>query len=207
MNETLPNWEIAVYALYLKGGASRSVHTEDVALKCFELAQDSFSWIKYVSYPDKEVARSSLVDARKEKNGRLVVGRAGKGKGHWRRKGQDPEPDGWQLTEAGSKWLSEHEQHLAEILKQAQPKVHRQEVLRKLERIRRHPLFKIFIDEPDSFVPPIGSLAELLRCRVDSHQSVWRERFASLRNQAELAKQADVLAFLDRCEEVLPDIS
>lgn len=204
---TLANWEIAVYALYLQGGASHSVHTEDVALKCFELAPGSYSWIKHTLYPDKEVARSSLVDARKEKNGSLVVGRAGKGKGHWRRKAQDPEPDGWQLSEAGSKWVCEHEQHLAELLKQAEPKSHRQEVLKKLNRIRRHNLFETFTDQPDSFVPHIGSLAELMRCRVDAHHSVWRERFATMRNQAELAKQADVLAFLDRCEEVLPNIS
>ena len=94
IEEKTPNWETAVYALYLLGGATKSVHTEDVALKCFELAPGSFSWIKHAHLPDKEVTRSSLVDARKDKYGRLVTGRAGRHKGQYRDRGIPPEADG-----------------------------------------------------------------------------------------------------------------
>ncbi len=54
-----PNSELVVYALYLLGGESHPVHTEDVALKCFELFPDSFSWVKLE--PKK---RRSLSNAR-----------------------------------------------------------------------------------------------------------------------------------------------
>lgn len=195
----LTNWEIAVYALYLRGGASRSVHTEDVALKCFELAPDSFSWVKHRQYPDKEVARKGLVDARAEKN--LVTGRTGRGKGQSSKTATDPALDGWQLTDAGVRWVMENEDRLAHELQERQPKGHRQELLQKLSRIRGHGLFKKFQDQPAGFVPSLGSLAELLRCRVDAERSVWEKRFATLRNEARLANQGDVVTFLDICQK------
>jgi hypothetical protein len=60
----LKNWEIAVYALFLEGGTSKPIHTEDIALACFRLAPDAFSWIRHVEYPDKDIARVALTDAR-----------------------------------------------------------------------------------------------------------------------------------------------
>ena len=51
MAPKIPNWEIAVYILHALGGGLRSIPTEDIAKKCFELAPDSFSWVKYPQYP------------------------------------------------------------------------------------------------------------------------------------------------------------
>ena len=45
--DKLKNWEVVVYALYLAGGVTRAIHTEEVALKCFGLAPDAFSWIRF----------------------------------------------------------------------------------------------------------------------------------------------------------------
>jgi hypothetical protein len=195
----LANWEITVYALYLMGGASRWVHTEDIALKCFEIAPDSFSWVKYSKYPDKEVTRIALMDARKEKIGALVTGRAGRGKGHHSKGNTQRRLDGWQLTEAGTEWVAQNEDRLAKELSQRQPRSHRQELLQNMARVRSHNLFKNFQEQPNSFVPSIGSLAELLRCRVDAESHVWERRFGVLRNQAQLAEQEDVLEFIDIC--------
>ena len=36
--DNLSNIDIVVYALYLLGGWHERVHTDDIALKCFELA-------------------------------------------------------------------------------------------------------------------------------------------------------------------------
>jgi len=69
------NRELVVYCLYVVGGATERVHTEDLALKCWELFPDSFSWTKYPNYPDKDIVRVALTDARKEKYGALVSGR------------------------------------------------------------------------------------------------------------------------------------
>ena len=191
----LTNWEIVVYALHLLDGATKSVHTEDIAVKAFNLAPDIYSWVKYPNYPDKEIVRKQLVHARND-YGDLVKGRSGTGKGQ----SDDPMLDGWMLTEAGVRWIMENEDRLALELNQRQPKVRRQELLQKLSRIRNHHLFKEFKDQPEGFVPTLGSLAELLRCRVDTEKAIWEKRFLTLRNQAQLANQNDLLAFLDICQ-------
>ena len=71
----LSNIDIAVYALYLLGGWRDRIHTEDIALKCFELAPSKFSWVKYPEYPDNNTAYLSLGDAKKTKYGVLVIRR------------------------------------------------------------------------------------------------------------------------------------
>lgn len=45
--ENLSNIDIVVYALYVLGGWRERIHTEDIALKCFEIAPSRFSWVKY----------------------------------------------------------------------------------------------------------------------------------------------------------------
>jgi len=197
----LRNWEIAVYALYLLDGATSFVHTEDVAIKCFQIAADSFSWMKYPKYPDKDIVRVALTDARKEKVGALVNGRAGKGKGQLRYDKGPRRIDGWQLTETGSEWVARNKNRLENELNQRQPRAHRQESLRKIERVRSHKLFKQFQEQRKDFVPSIGSLAELLRCRVDAEGHVWEKRFSALRNLAQLAEQEDVLEFIGICQK------
>lgn len=204
--ERIPNWETAVYALYSLGGATRSVHTEDIALKCFELAPGSFSWIKHPHLPDKEVARSSLVDARKEKNGRLVAGRAGRHTGQYRNRGTTPEVDGWTLTHEGVKWVKGNEHRVQHSLGLGLDHSNRQEIRKALRRVKESTLFRDYVANIEGFVPRIGELAELLRCRVDAEEHVWSKRFATLRNQAQLAEQADVLAFLHKCEVLRPQL-
>ena len=98
----LPNRELVVYALFLLGGDTNRVHTEDVALKCFELCPQSFSWVKHAEYPDKDIVRVALTDARKEHYGALVEGRAGQRHGLTAKTKRGPVPDGWILTATGS---------------------------------------------------------------------------------------------------------
>jgi len=202
----LTNWEIAVFALHLLNGATQRVHTEDVALKCHELAPDAFSWIKHVDVPDKEVARTALMDARKEKYGALVTGRAGRGKGQTGKTAADPAADGWQLTDKGIEWLLGNQARLQEELGQRDVKTNRQEDLKSLQRVRQHRLFKVYRDNPNNFGATLGDLAEMLRCRVDSDEQVWSSRFRSLRHQAQLTKQVDISEFLERCETMRPSL-
>ncbi len=108
VEDELKNLHIVVYALSLLGGAHQKVHTEDLAQKCLEIAPDRFKWERY-PYPDKELVRKALFHASENKNGGLVVGRAGM---EQRRKSRD----GWQLTPAGAAWLSEHESLLRTIV-------------------------------------------------------------------------------------------
>ena len=201
--QKLPNWRVATYALHLLNGAAASVHTEDVALKCHELAPDLFSWVRHEEYPDKDIVRSALMDARKEKNGALVKGRSGRGSGQAEAGGRRRAPDGWQLTEAGVKWIRDNEDALAEAIGEREPSKHRLIERRKLGRITDHSLFQTFCSSPESFKPALADIAEVMRCRVDADEHVWRERLETFRNLAHKLDAQDVLEFLKRCEAVL----
>lgn len=87
----LKQYEVAVAAVYLLGGTSRAVDTEDVAVKCHELAPSLFSWQKYKEHPNLELVRVSLSDAKKLKNGKLLTG-SGR--------------EGWRLSSKGLDWLA-----------------------------------------------------------------------------------------------------
>jgi hypothetical protein len=199
-HEKLPNWQIAVYALHTLGGATQRIATEDVTLRCFEIAPDAFSWVKYPQYPDKDIVRSALVDARKPKNGALVQGRSGKGVGLHRTSALEPTPDGWSLTEAGARWVSLKEEDLAQQLRFRQASSHRQDIRQKLARIREHGVYLTFLEQPEGFTPSLGEMAELFRCRVDADWQIWEKRFNAAINMAESVRDSSVLEFVTKCK-------
>lgn len=197
----IPNRELVVYALYLLGGDSNLVHTEDIALKCFELFPTSFSWAKYSKYPDKDIVRVALTDARKESYGGLVEGRSGQKRGLSAKTQRHPVDDGWMLTASGIHWVRENRAELDRVADSGEVKAHRQRLLKQLKRIRDHALFGHYLDNPVSFSPPIGSIADLLRCRVDAEPEVWKERIDRVHRQATAAGQDDVCDFIMKCHE------
>ena len=197
----LVNREIVVYALYLEGGVGKRVHTEDIALRCFRLAPDSFSWIKYPDYPDKDIVRVALTDGRKEKYGALVAGESGRTRTRRSGRRDSSKQDGWQLTEAGVAWICENRTRLEESLADRRPRAHRQEIRRALERVRRHQLYREFEENPRDFTPRLGLLAELLRCRVDAEPPIWEKRFESLRQRAQVTEDDGMVRFIDVCRQ------
>lgn len=86
----LKQFEIATVAIYLLGGAAKSIDTEDAAVRCFELAPAMFSWQKYKEQINLELVRVSLSDAKKQKNGHLL---SGSGR------------EGWRLSAKGLDWI------------------------------------------------------------------------------------------------------
>ncbi len=203
----LINWEIAVYAVYLKGGTSKFVHTEDVALKSFELVPDAFSWIRHPQLPDKDIVRVALTDARKARVGGFVAGRAGRGLRQPTEAPYGSTADGWRLTEAGVRWVLENQDRLRDATGAREAKNLRQEVLQKLSRLTNHRLFASFKHDVEHFSPSIGELADLLRCRVDADATVWSKRLDTYRNQAELAARQDLLLFLTKCGDAVARLS
>ena len=85
--------ELVTLALYLAGGATTVVDTEDVAVRVHKLAPDRFSWRKYRDQINLELVRVALSDAAKPKSGPLVCG-----------KGRS----GWSLSVAGQEWAEHH---------------------------------------------------------------------------------------------------
>lgn len=86
MKKNLSNHEIVTLSVYLLGGESKHIDTEEVAVKANELAPGRFTWRKYPDQINIENVRTFLSDAKKSKNGSYL---AGSGK------------DGWILTEKG----------------------------------------------------------------------------------------------------------
>jgi hypothetical protein len=83
-------YEVATIAIYLIGGGTRAVDTEDAAVRCHELAPSLFSWQKYKNQINLELVRVSLSDAKKPKNGGLL---SGSGR------------EGWRLSSKGLDWV------------------------------------------------------------------------------------------------------
>ncbi len=196
MDDSFANREMVLYALYLLGGATNKCHTEDIASKCFELWPTVFSWTKYSQYPDKEIVRSGLIDSRKAKYGNLVDGRAGQTRGQSKKTGRRPTADGWTLTDAGVKWI---ETNISRFQSAGNiTKDHRQKSLRFLKKIRGHEVFALYDDNPEKFYPSIGDLADLLRCRVDADDAVWRDRFERIRKHAIATGQDEYAGFVEK---------
>lgn len=84
-------FELVVLVVADLGGASKAVDTEDIAMRCHQLAPALFSWRKYKSQANLEIVRVSLSDAKKIKNGQLL---SGSGR------------DGWRLTKKGWDWAA-----------------------------------------------------------------------------------------------------
>ncbi len=199
MDDSFANREMVVYALYLLGGATDKCHTEDIAFKCFELWPTVFSWTKYSRFPDKEIVRFGLVDSRKVKFGNLVDGRAGQARGQSKKTGRRPTADGWTLTDAGIKWIENNISRFelaGEITKD-----HRQKSMQVLSKVRRHDVFALYDDSSQEFYPSIGDLADLLRCRVDADDAVWRDRFERIRKHAVATGQDEFIGFVEKSIE------
>jgi hypothetical protein len=81
--------ELVTLAVYVLGGDTRPVDTEDVAKKVDGLAPGRFTWRKYKDQINLELIRVFLSDAKKPANGGFV---AGSGR------------SGWTLTSAGREW-------------------------------------------------------------------------------------------------------
>jgi hypothetical protein len=207
MTKSLNNWEIAVLALYTRGGATRHVHTEDIALACFELSPESFSWVNYPQYPDKDIVRVALTDARKARIGTLVTGRSGRGTKAVPHSDSGPSTDGWMLTQAGVAWVLKNEARLNTALGGGVIKSHRQQVLQKVAKVRAHLLFVRFQSDNAAFSPSLGELGDLLRCRVDAERPVWKKRLALLRNEALLSQQPDLIQFVDACASQIDQLT
>jgi hypothetical protein len=192
------NRALVVYCLYVAGGVTERVHTEDLALKCWELFPDSFSWTKYPKYPDKDIVRVALTDARKDKYGALVSGRVeGKasGVGHG-------EPEGWLLTDKGLGWIKDNLSLFGDDPAKHERKAHRQVLLRRVKKLTTSDLYRRFEESSTSFSPSIGELAAFLLCRVDANEAVWERRLAEIRRLGIDAGEDAIGRFAAACSDL-----
>ena len=140
-----PNRDLVVFTLSMMDSITDRFHTEAIAIRCHELFPTSFSWTTRPDLPDKDVVRVALTDARKEKFGGLVEGRAGQSRGQYQWTRRDPMLDGWRLTEAGFTWIEANRARFDALLQASQdrgvfpPKDHRQKSRKKLKWVLAMP--------------------------------------------------------------------
>ena len=194
-----PNRELATYALGELGGSFRSIHTEVIALKAHEMFPNAFSWTKYPKIPDKEVVRLALTDARKERYGALVDGRSGRASGHPSKTNRKRVPDGWILTDAGIEWFNHKTSHWANGVNALTFNAHRQTAMRRLHRVLNHGVFHDYERETENFLPSLGDLASLLRCRPDASEDVWETRLDGLKRDATTSNRKELTDFIAKC--------
>ena len=83
--------DAVIMAVYMLGGDSKAIDTEDVAIRVHELAPGMFSWQKYPDQINLELVRVQLSNAKKQQYGALLTG-SGR--------------EGWRLTRGGFEWAS-----------------------------------------------------------------------------------------------------
>jgi hypothetical protein len=92
-NQDWANHEIVTLAVYLLGGDTQRVDTEDIAVKANELAPSRFTWRKYHDQINIDAVRKRLWDAATSAKGEYLSG---------------SEKLGWALTSAGLKFATEN---------------------------------------------------------------------------------------------------
>ena len=115
------NHELVTLAVYLLGGKTSYVDTEDVAVKANEIAPGRFTWRKYPDQVNIENVRAFLSDAKKSKNGNYLIG-AGK--------------RGWMLTESGLVFAEGAVKKLEYVDVSVRPETARERKWRQGERLR-----------------------------------------------------------------------
>ena len=191
---TLSVVDIAVYALYLLDGWQRRIHTEDIALKCFELAPSRFCWVKYKQYPDLMTAWFALGDAKKERYGGLVIG------GSERKRAKDTFT-GWRLSEEGISWIKENRTRIENALANEMPPMSRLIEDRRMKYLLKSAAFKKYLSGGDGLNITRPEFAESIICTVNTGRDVLSEKIAQLYSAAEVLRLEKVRQYLDFCRE------
>lgn len=197
----LSNAEIVAYVIFKLGGNERKIHTEHIAMECFKVAKERFSWRlpEYKEYPDKQHVREALKDAKYFKEGRLITGRSGVG-------AKDKEVDGWMLTPEGARWIVRNHKRIESLLKRSAELWKSPDIQRVIKWFEREKCYQKYMQ--DNSVENISEyeFKDMLFCRPDAHPQTIRKEFDRLRTKAEITQNKNILSFLDACEEAFSDL-
>ena len=161
----LANWQVAVVALWSLGGTTTRQHTEDVAVKCWELARGRFSWERHSEHPNLDTCRVVLSDAKKLKNGRLVAGN---------------QKSGWLLTRAGIDWIEAHRDGLSAMGVASRGSALRAEDAASMMAVESHRVFHEWRN--GSRVFELYELTDAVQLPADAPRKVIRNRVEALGN-------------------------
>ena len=190
--DSLSNIDIVVYALYVLGGWQKRVHTEDVALKCYELAPSKFSWIKYPQYPDLSSAYFALKDAGKPRYGALVEGDS-------ERQREKNRIGGWKLTPRGDRWIQSSKERIEGFLGKHAPISDRLHSDRRAKELLGSVAFPKFLKNGEQAEISHAEFAESLVCTVNTGPEILSDRLEQLYSTAEALRNEEIKSYVTFC--------
>ncbi len=183
------NWtkkEIVLWGLGEAGGTTEFIDTETVGVLLFHKHPGIFALRKYPQYPDIDVARIQLSDAKRDKGpadpARVVqdtdLKRPSAGRGKQRILSKNPT---WKLNAAGIKWYEENKAAISQSIDSASKVGERRSSVSTkisadkitsavLNRIRLRPSFSTFQKNNESVGPEELSILDFFEVfNVDAH--------------------------------------
>ena len=185
----LSNSDVLLIAVWKSGGGDRFIDIEDAYAVCWELTPHRFSWRTRSDLPNTKKLNKALSDFATRNDHPLV--RQGSYK--------------VRLSSAGLEWIKEHEHLIDSLVGTESEKIEfsSNQVSRQLNRFKKTPLFGKWQANPE-MNPEKWELALALRCSSDSPTSVWLQRIETLRADAQLSNDSEVLRFIDLMLEKEP---
>ncbi len=197
----LTNVDIVVYAIATLAGAERTVYSEDIAARSYELAPSRFSWSQPMyrkkGWPDKYAVKTALEDAKKPEYGALVEGVYAR----------DLAKDGWRLTPEGAKWFRDKRQRIEATLKVKHSEIPKKDVDRFKRQLRQAPLFHAFLKARKVEAASEYKFTDMLNCSPDASSEVVAMKFGRMKAMAELVQDPDISEFLAACTASFPRFS
>ena len=120
-NTYFSNKELVTIAIFLLGGDSKYVDTEDIAVKVNDLAPGRFKWRKYPDQINIDNVRKRLSDAKDPKKGGYILGSF---------------KQGWILSEVGLKFSQKRIKDLDSVNLERIPLTRKEMVWRNREKTR-----------------------------------------------------------------------
>jgi hypothetical protein len=195
----ISNVDIVVYTLATLAGAEKTIHSEDIAAKCFELSPSRFSW-RLPQYrgrwPDKYIVKTALEDAKKKLYGALVQGTYA----------LDLSKDGWRITPEGVEWLAKNKVRVARALKQKPLILPKRDAERFTKKLRADVCFKHFQQKGSLEGLSSYMFTDMLACSPDASKDIIKRKFDRLLATAKLVNDKEVIAFLDACTSAFSSI-
>lgn len=194
----ISNVDVVVYVLATLSGAEKTVYSEHIAAKCYELAPARFSWrlpdYREKGWPDKYIVKTALEDAKKDEYGALVDGAYA----------LDVAKDGWRLTTKGAMWFKENAAKVENQigLRTQHSSVSKREEQRFLKQMQSQQLYQAYCQAGGLDGATRFAFTDMLNCSPDASEDAIISKFKRLRATAELVGDSGVIRFLDACKEI-----
>ena len=184
--DDLNNEQVATLAIYALGGSGSRQDSEDIAIRCHELAPAKFGWKKHRELPSLAVANEALSDARRTSpDGVRVQANTGLISGKPK--------EGWILTPDGAAWCEANEHLLPSDAGDAQKA--RPEEVRLLRNIRDHPQFARWLGGGEPPAP--AQVAGALLIASSAPAEAVENRIRKLRTITSTADDGEIERYLE----------